>query len=293
MKKFILIFFFARHSLKLLATAGVFIFSFSLCEAQDTLVFNVGSKIRVKVLYVDKLKVYFKEPPDKDIETVNKTELTDIKYANGFVYSPDLNQDSLMNHGQKGHLVINIGVGYSPEFDGDVGFGGLFFPVQRNSEYFSCYSIIPNIGGTVDYGLTQKSSIGLAVSYQSEVVQDNDYSFLNANKISRTNFAVRFLKHLNKRHPNFDNYFGLRVGCSYWVDKPISSGENQNLAVSIPFYYFLETPNSLVPSIQFLFGMRFYFNDTIGIHIEAGIGSPYLVESGISFRFKTQKGKAN
>jgi len=196
----------------------------------------------------------------------------------------------MINYGQKGCLVINIGVGYSPDFDGEMTFITPIFPVPKNPEYFTCSSIIPNIGTVIDYGFTKKFSLGLAGSYQSELVKSDEDPYTD--RITRINLAVRFLKHLIKRHPKFDDYIGLRIGCSYWKDVPLHSSYYQNLNYSPHVSYFITNPNSFVTSVQLLYGLRFYFSDSIGIHFEVGIGSPYLAETGLTFRFKKGKLKA-
>lgn len=278
---------------KLLPGILLIVFGFSFCNGQvfDTLVFKAGTKLAVKIFYIDKQRIYFTAPPGREKESVTKDQLDTVIYAKGFTDPILPDYDSTINQRQKGNLIINFGIGYSPEFDGDVGFGGLFFPIQRNSEYFSCYSITPNVGITADYGLNRKWSFGLAASYQSEIVRDNDYSLLNPNKLTRTNWALRLLKHLSKRNPNIDDYIGLRVGYSYWIDKPILTGENQYSSGVVPPFYFINKPNAFVPSFQVLYGLRGYISSSMGIHFEIGIGSPYLAEGGLSFRFKTRKGK--
>ncbi len=276
---------------KFLFIFSLFIFIFSFCKAQDTLVYMSGEKVAVKVVSVDKLNVYYSIPPNENTSFVAKSQLEYVKYANGLVYSIQKKailhkNDSLNVNRVKGQLIINIGVGYSPEFAGVLAISTPLFPVSKNSEYFACSSIMPNLSFLLDYGMNNKLSLGLAASYQSEVIYPTEGSF--SDKVARINTALRALVHLNKKNHLFDNYLGIRFGFSYWKDAPELLPQYQNL-VNCPPYYFITNPNSLVPSFQFLYGMRIYFTDSFGIHLEAGIGSPYLVEGGLTFRIKTRK----
>jgi len=207
---------------------------------------------------------------------------------------------------EPGQIVISAGVGYSPEFDGGLGFDGTYYPVPTSIPNFNCdcdpYPIAsftpttPNEGGTIDVGIIKWFSIGLAASYQGEVVYwaaesngsgpSGPYPF--SDKITRTNIALRFLYHLplDRIHKHFDPYVGVRIGESLWTDI-----EFPNNIVPAGYYggCFLKEPNLVVPSFQVLCGAHIYLIGNLGIHVEAGIGSPYLVEGGLTFRINTRK----
>lgn len=276
---------------KFLFIFSLFIFSFSLAKAQDTLVYKTGEKVAVKVISVDKLNVYYTISPNESSVFVAKSQLEYVKYSNGLVYSIQkkaiiYKDDSLNINRTIGQLVFNLGIGYSPGFNGDIGIFGPLFPVSKNFHYYNCSSITPNMGIMFDYGINNILSVGLTGSYQSETVVPEESYFTD--KITRINVALRILKHLNKVDRHFDYYIGVRFGSSYWQDIPTQ--QNQNM-VNCPPTYFITNPNSLVASFQLLYGMRIYFSDNLGIHLEAGIGSPYLVEGGLTFRIKTRKEK--
>lgn len=192
---------------------------------------------------------------------------------------------------EKGQVIMNVGVGYSPEFNGGMNFFGPIYPVGVNYNEFVdpggavFTNITPNIGATIDYDLGRVVSIGLASSYQSLTV--NEIYGNNSDKITRTNITARILLHLNKKHPLFDHYIGIRFGTNYWGDVP--SSNNYNPGGIVPYNYFLNNPNSFDHSFQFLYGMRIYVNNYIGVHFEVGIGEPYLVETGLTYRFNTLK----
>ncbi len=215
---------------------------------------------------------------------------------------------------EPGQFVLNLGVGESPEFNGDIATifsPGKMFPIAAydNAPYLSddyppmynTSSITPNIGVTGDYGFLKWLSIGIAGSYQSETVnwtpadlafsgQQQSSSFPYIDKVSRLNIAGRFLFHLI-RNENLDFYTGFRAGVSYWHDATYTID-----TINPTTFIYLKTPayfigksSLMVPSFQYLWGLRIYPSKNIGIHIEAGIGSPYLVEGGVTFRINTRK----
>jgi len=198
---------------------------------------------------------------------------------------------------QTGQIVISAGVGYSPEFNGQLTLiSSQVYPVSINSaisDYdngFLCSSILPNIGGTIDFGISSRISLGLAGSYQNELVTYR-FSSTYSDKVSRTNGAARFLYHVNKNNKNVDDYIGVRIGCSYWRDSPSPDNTIYNPYVSSHYYTitFLSSPSLYVSSFQFLYGIRLYVSDNIALYFEAGIGSPYLVETGLTFRINAGK----
>ncbi len=194
----------------------------------------------------------------------------------------------------KGEIIINAGVGYSPQFNGAT-YG---FPAQtyigNPSSYpypgFSCSSIIPNLGGAVDVGLSKLFSIGMASSYQGETVtwttgDNNKTPYPFSDKITRINIAFRLLYHLPWTHDRFDPYIGIRPGCCLWHD--VASSSNSLVGSPPNPMTFMTHPNSPVPSFQVLCGMRFYLTDNFGVHFEAGVGPPYLIEGGLTLRLNT------
>jgi hypothetical protein len=213
---------------------------------------------------------------------------------------------------QAGQIDISCGEGYSPEFDGvfSTAFGQLY-PVSTilgtinntNSyaEYpsnFGCSSITPNIGGTIDVGIVEYVSLGLSVSYQSDSVQwtpgGSPSPPAYSDKITRTNIALRALVHSSILWKNkyIDFYTGIRAGVSRWQDIPSLNNSTYQYLLGAPITaYFIKKPNIVVPSFQGVTGLRFFPIYNLGIHIEVGIGSPYLVEGGLTFRVNTIKEK--
>lgn len=205
---------------------------------------------------------------------------------------------------EKGNIVINAGIGYSPGFDGDINFfGSQDFPVGTLMQYFDgdgyfwCSTIIPNI--SIDYNISNCFSIGIASSYQSETVnwtpQGGPYSQAYSNdKISRFNIATRILYHLNKQNSSFDHYIGFRPGCSFWDDIPNNMVLNQYNPNGTPsnaqrgWGTFINNPHYILFNLQVLYGMRIYYGGNIGFHFEVGIGQPFLIEGGLNYRIITK-----
>jgi len=209
-------------------------------------------------------------------------------------------------------ITISAGEGYSPEFDGAFSLGdGSPYPVANSflqtgnaDEYpYPCYKSVSysnNKGGFVDVRFKWNLSVGIAASYQEATMEwtpgapgpDSPDGYVFSDNVSRTNVALRVLYHPPLRSKHFDIYYGIRYGKSYWHDTPsdtntvvytTGNGKVSNTS------YFLQNQNMVVPSFQMLMGMRFYFADFFALHLEAGIGSPYLIEGGITFRLNFAK----
>jgi len=194
---------------------------------------------------------------------------------------------------QFGQLVINGGVGYSPVFQSaDDVTSVLINSPQINylniDATLHSFSTVPYLGIAVDYGLFYRLGIGIAGGSQNYAINYSlsGGSAIFSDKITRNNLAGRLLYHLGKTNTVIDEYLGFRLGCSYWNDTPSPT----NLcAIGIDSY--LSTTNYRCYSFQILYGIRFYLENSFGIHAEIGIGSPYFMEGGITFRINTIKQK--
>jgi hypothetical protein len=165
-------------------------------------------------------------------------------------------------------VVINAGTGYSLIAGGDD-----FLVLTSSVSYNTIYAPhTPEFGITIDYGVLKWLSLGIGISYQEveETAYLNANTFLFSAIYSRINTGLRLLAHLNKKHKDiFDNYIGLRPGISYWN--------------------FQGAGSSIWVSIQVIYGIRYYFSKVFGIHCEAGLGTPYLLEGGVTFRLGYHK----
>lgn len=184
-----------------------------------------------------------------------------------------LNVNNAKAQKETGQIAVGAGVGWSLT-------GGvvkLFSDGEIN--------VSPVWNGTVDYGLTDNFSMGAAFGYQTfKLFFDNNQYVNNANILvsedvkwtfSRMNIALRPLFHFG-RNEDLDMYTGLRVGIIKWGDSHDSSDPNFEDGYAITFQGTF--------GFQALFGMRVYFSDMIGMHFEAGLGAPFLIEGGISLR---------
>ncbi len=185
----------------------------------------------------------------------------------------------LFGQTEKYQLVVNGGAGYS--FLGTSIWKFIYFPTTGQVT-----SVSVPYSGTVDFGLSDKFSVGLGCAYQSLTDNIDWGSFylrkdeVVDEKMSRLNTAVRLLYHFDASD-NADLYMGFRTGLSFWKETN-DSGDP----------YFTPTiPNKTFPSIQYLLGFRLYIAAGIGIHGEIGLGTPYLAEGGLSFRIYSNKSK--
>lgn len=179
---------------------------------------------------------------------------------------------------EKGKSVVTAGVGYSLV-------GGLFNAVYSGYTDVKT-SAVPALNAMYDYALTDKFSIGAAVTYQGFTVKYQGVTNYDANTgdftygevkntWSRLNVGLRPLLHFGKSE-NLDMYTGLRIGYSTWSYK-------SNQYTNYPGYSEVNRVGGI--TFQGLFGMRYFFIPAVGINTEIAIGSPYLFSIGANFKF--------
>ena len=176
---------------------------------------------------------------------------------------------------EKSQVVITVGAAYSLT-------GAIIKTVLDVGGTFTSYrsTTLPiGINGMIDFGVSEKFSLGLAYTRQTWNAQYENYVF-EGNVIpsfdatlSRTNYAFRTLFHFGERE-KFDWYWGVRTGLSYWK---INSNSND------PDYKVLL--NRVTFSPQALFGTRYYISENFGIGSEIGIGSPYVLSLNLNGKF--------
>lgn len=185
---------------------------------------------------------------------------------------------------ETGQIVSNTGVGYSTMFGiiipSIVGVGNTLNSALSGTPETETWSSIPAISETVDFGITPHFSLGIAAGYQSGTASYANYINTATSQpenftetFSRLNLGGRMLFHFG--NDKFDGYTGLRIGVSLW---------NVNNNSNDPAFSNAKGSGSL-PSFQDLFGFRFYFTPSIGMHLEFAIGTPYLLEGGVTFKF--------
>jgi hypothetical protein len=268
------------------------IFIFSFCKAQDTLVYKGGQKVAVKVISVGD-RVIYSMPPNGAPQSVSQSKLAYIKYKDGTRYTIQesvVNQEDFdeSNPASYGPININLGIGLSTISAAIVA----FFPGDFIGQ--GAGAIItqaPAYNFTVDYTFNQRATIGIGGAY--EWVTDNPYAPPSNNisqtwaieKMTRYNISLRFTEQFLKTDKG-DLYAGVRGGVSLWTDQMIQNNP-PNPYVSVVNPTFISPFTKL--SIQILLGVRVFPVYNFGFHLETGIGTPYFLEAGITFRFKTKR----
>ncbi len=279
---------------KYLLFFSLFVFHFSFCTAQDTLVFKTGDKVAVKIIYVGEQQVLYTIPKEERQLWVMSKELNVVKYADGKSYSfikVRKIKDSMRRVENRDYGLVNINAG--------IGVSIITFATGGNALFGGNIHLLsesPACNFTIDYNFTNYFTIGLAGSYQfftdnpnSDEYLSNNYAFWEAERITRKTFALRFSYSilLKGRH---NCYAGVRAGESFWTDRIIS----YTAPTPPPGYggypeYTTMAGSEQRLSFQLFAGYRYFLSNNIGFHAELGIGTPYFAEAGITFRFKTKR----
>ena len=166
---------------------------------------------------------------------------------------------------QSGMINISAGVGGSL-------IGSLFDVVTNTSGIDGSNS--PVINGMVDYGVTDRLSIGAAISYQSYEIAFDDSQGDYVDDINCLNIGARALIHLFNAE-FFDPYLGVRAGLTNWGANSTSTVAGYDPLAAFDL-------NSV--NFQLLLGMSYYFNESAGINFELGTGT-YVIAIGAKFKF--------
>lgn len=189
---------------------------------------------------------------------------------------------SIFSQSQKGELVAGINLGYSitgalvGSLGDDIGVDETNINVSK----------IPPLYATVDYGLSDRFSLGLYGGFERFTTEVSNYSYTNANgetitedakgKVNRVALGLRPLFHYGK-NPNLDMYSGLRVGFISWSGTTDSTDPNLDLATSF---------GAGRPTVSIIaFGMRYYFNEMIGAGFELATGAPHIASVSLNAKF--------
>jgi hypothetical protein len=171
-----------------------------------------------------------------------------------------------------GKLYISAGIGASTILLNIYGMGGGSQADAVGNSESAVFS------STVDYGVDKYFTTGLGVAYQTatgfpQYAQNTPYS----ENLSRLNIAGRFLfDEPLGRH--FELYVGLRIGVSFWTDVITPTPPMQYLSPTLGASNVVR-----FPSLQLLYGFKFFVGN-IGLHLEFGLGTPYLAETGLTIR---------
>ena len=266
--------------------------------SQDSIIFFSGSKLQVTHLKLKYRRAQFiTENGGSKINDSLISKINYIKYANGSI--------EYMNEPKKNpkELSISLGLGYSEiqmAISGDL--TGNYWP--------KIYSESPVFAGNIEYSISNFSSVELAGAYQQLTIQpvEGDNSVAEVEFLSRLNFLARYKKkflvtHLSK-YTSLSIYGGFGAGLSIWNDAVLSKQDtSQRYYLSIPYHsgdpaqYNYGISNTALAyvtrlSVEAFIGMRYYFCYNFGVHMECGIGTPYLADIGLTFRIRSRKDKA-
>jgi hypothetical protein len=212
-----------------------------------------------------------------------------------FVFCPKVNAQ------HKSELNISVGISDLPkDYNSQFiqAFGNIYTNMNPSlypgfepvSKYISsAYNI------AADYNITDRSVLGIAGAYQYTDVYRSSYasSIYTGEDISRTNVSLRYLfslfGHVVDTNSVFELLIGGRIGVSFWEDIPF----NGFVIPNGPTNYI---KNYIVPSVQILAVLRVYpfsslkvnYLKNIGFHLEGGLGSPYFLEAGLTYRIITR-----
>lgn len=187
-----------------------------------------------------------------------------------------INTETANAQHEKGDVVISLGAGYGL-------FNSILSSNDLDSDDYSVFATPPLIA-TVDYGVSDLLSIGLMVNYGAFGSKDK-HQFFDANNelveeiaketFSCIGFSVRPLFHYGNVE-NMDFYSGLGLGIGFLNSKTDSND---------PDYTFLTTGFSgTALCLQITTGMRYFFTDNIGAHLEFSPIGPYVFEGGLSIK---------
>ena len=271
-----------------------------MCYSQDTIALRNHDKILAKDIDISK-KIYYRYYHDtsSNFRAAEKKDIAYIHWTDGSVqtYHPleeikqkdtnklvvaikDTNKKDTTRRHLDGTVYVNLGFGeglishdINQNYFGGVGPRILTEPVAVNITADYCFDKRISIGACFAYQNLTDNPIkgGIVLNYETEFIQ-------------RYNYSIRVIYHpFNLKMKNF--YCGVRLGVSVWVDYTV----NPTNLTNNPAYITIQNPFD--PSFQVFGGYRIIFADLIGLHIEAGIGTPYLIEGGVTVKLNTRKNK--
>lgn len=147
--------------------------------------------------------------------------------------------------------------------------------------------VTPAFSGIIDFGLTDRISIGGCYFIQvasaswsgyTDTLMDSVYVGDFDFRVQRNNYGIRTLLHLGS-NDDVDPYFGFRIGYSSW--KFNASATSVELIDKRHF--------KKGPTFQAVFGVRYYFLSFLAVNAEMAFGFPYFMSAGFSFRFGGMK----
>lgn len=145
----------------------------------------------------------------------------------------------------------------------------------------------PVIIGGLDYGLTDRFSLGAVYTYQGVTVKYNTYETTDVNgniitvtgdfkdRLTRQSIGIRPLFHFGD-NDDLDLYAGARFSYVFWNYNSDRTDVNVN-----DLFKLFGSP--VKP--QALFGMRYFVTENVGVGTEFALGATYFISVGLHARF--------
>ena len=259
----------------------------------DVIILTTNDSLQVRIVEMTKHDIHYKVcgGDSGKLQTISRSKVLKIKHPDNsyiIINTPLPIPDNVPVKKIKtvscdtiqGQFYLTIGLGDSPFFNQTAGFGEYVpYPVATQPDSYhesGVKNYSKEICGAFDYRVKKRISLGLAMSYQNENIEQTGGYVID--KISRMNISARILGYLKTRDEHLIFYSGIRAGCSFWNDNCSQQGD-----------WYIKAPSLILPSFQVLFGTTLFPISFLGINAEIGIGSPYLFEYGLAYRFNNKK----
>ncbi len=228
----------------------------------------------------------------KNISTLIGTVLI-LNQLNAAILNPDIHkpkeQRNLLNvksvddeNGIRGKLLFSTGIGYNIWGDRlDAKYSSTLFRADKYENEQVRTSPIFNF--SIDYGIIKNLSAGVSIGYQKAAVTYLYYGVSDnvtyTDNWTRIHTSVRVDYHILAKE-KLSLYTGLKYGYNnYSVESDLNkSYPNYNAKYNIHM--------NTLHSVQAHLGFSYYFNKTIGLNAETGlgIGGPYLGAIGLAIK---------
>jgi hypothetical protein len=143
------------------------------------------------------------------------------------------------------------------------------------------YISLPAFYANYDFSVNEWFSMGVAASYQMFRMEDEATSEFT--RVDRTNIGFRTLFHYGQSDV-LDMYSGVRFGTTFWNVEASFAEDDPAADLAISEVENWANNFRIVPQIV-AFGIKGYFTDNFGGHLEISIGAPYYLSGGFTVRF--------
>jgi hypothetical protein len=133
---------------------------------------------------------------------------------------------------------------------------------------------------TGDFLIGKRFSLGVMLSGQNVSMSliDSNESVLERGNIRQVYTGFRGLWHFGNSE-RLDFYSGFRVGIRFLSARNLETAQGRKSLIKNRF-------NRSFPSVGFIpIGVRFLFENQLGLHFETSLGAPSLASFGVNYRF--------